>query len=313
MSYLNLINNFWKVDEVWQFDGTDTRLYFLLLKIANTVGWDDNTKTTSNSAAEFENTDSRLAGLVGVSINTFKNSQKKLIKSGLISVELGGKKYGNKSRYQILIANSGANSGAKLPPNSGAKPGAYNIKTKTKNNNIPPTPPKGFEKIESKLIELEKKLQEKDNQIKELEGKMPDTANPRKPQKPASPLNKQAREVFEDHYRDVFQSDYYWSAKDAGGMSSILNKLKHQRKEKGLDLTDEGVLFALKALLGSITEGWMFENFSVPNINSKFNEIVSNAKSKANGGKKTINNSTGVNEEFFRNVAEGIARGLTPD
>jgi hypothetical protein len=132
MSYIDLINNFWKIDELWQFDGTDTRLYFLLLKIANTVGWDDSSETTSNSAAAFENTDSRLAGLVGVSINTFKSSQKRLIKSGLINVELGGKKHGNKSRYQILIANSGANSGANSVPN--------NIKTKTKTKTKTPPP-----------------------------------------------------------------------------------------------------------------------------------------------------------------------------
>lgn len=50
-----------------------------------------------------------------------------------------------------------------------------------------------------------------------------------------------------------------------------------------MDVSDESILYALRYLLSSIKEGWIFENFSVSNINSKFNEIVSQAKSKQNG------------------------------
>lgn len=93
-------------------------------------------------------------------------------------------------------------------------------------------------------------------------------------------INKKARLAFEEHYRQVFGSEYYWTAKDAGAMSQLLQKLRFQREQKQMDVSDESVLYALRYLLSSIREGWIFENFSVTNINSKFNEIVSQAKSK---------------------------------
>ena len=94
-------------------------------------------------------------------------------------------------------------------------------------------------------------------------------------------LNIKARSLFETHYRQLFGSDYYWTAKDAGAMSQLLQKLKFQREQKQMDVAEDSILYALQYLLSSIKEGWIFENFSVTNINSKFNEIVSQAKKKA--------------------------------
>lgn len=45
-----------------------------------------------------------------------------------------------------------------------------------------------------------------------------------------------------------------------------------------MDVSDDSLLYALQYLLSSVKEGWIFENFSVTNINSKFNEIVAQAK-----------------------------------
>ena len=39
MTYIELINNFWFLDEDWQFTCCETRLYFYLLKTANRLGW----------------------------------------------------------------------------------------------------------------------------------------------------------------------------------------------------------------------------------------------------------------------------------
>ena len=111
-----------------------------------------------------------------------------------------------------------------------------NKENKLKEDNIPPTPPKG-------------------------EG-----------------VNSKARLLFENYFRETFSDSYYWTAKDAGAMSQLLNKLKFQRKQKKMDVSDDSLLYALQYLLSSVKEGWIFENFSVTNINSKFNEIVAQAK-----------------------------------
>ena len=118
-----------------------------------------------------------------------------------------------------------------------------NKKKDEEDNNIPPTPPKGGGKK---------------NKPKEI--------------------NSKARLLFEQHFRETFGADYYWTAKDAGAMSQLLNKLKFQREQKKMDVSDDSLLYALQYLLSSVKEGWIFENFSVTNINSKFNEIVAQAK-----------------------------------
>lgn len=118
-----------------------------------------------------------------------------------------------------------------------------------KEDNIPPTPPKGGGK----------------------KGK----SEPKE-------INSKARLLFEQHFRETFGANYYWTAKDAGAMSGLLKKLKFQREQKQLDTSDENVLYALHYLLSSVREGWIFDNFSVTNINSKFNEIVAQAKNGNN-------------------------------
>lgn len=99
-------------------------------------------------------------------------------------------------------------------------------------------------------------------------------------------INSKARKLFEEHFTSLFGEPYYWVAKDSGGMSQIIKKLKFQREQKGYTNTDDEVLNALKVFLGTITDGWLFQNFSVSNINSKFNEVISSAKEKNSNGKQ---------------------------
>lgn len=134
-----------------------------------------------------------------------------------------------------------------------------NKKKDNKNNNIPPTPPKG-------------------------EG-----------------INYKARLIFESHFRETFKDEYYWTAKDAGAMSGIIKKITYSREKKQLPVDDESLLSALKIFLSSIQEGWIYENFSAPNINSKFNEIVSSARKKneTNGRNKTSCSADSVPESRY--------------
>lgn len=87
-------------------------------------------------------------------------------------------------------------------------------------------------------------------------------------------LNARARDVFIEYYNSINENEYYWKAKDAGSMSSILNAIKNGRKRKGLDNSDDNVLNALRFLLESISDQWILSNLSVSIIFSKYNEIV---------------------------------------
>ena len=99
-------------------------------------------------------------------------------------------------------------------------------------------------------------------------------------------INSKARFLFEEYFKKTFSNSYYWTAKDAGSMSQLLQKLTFSRTQKNMPVDDDSVLYALQILLSSIKEGWIFENFSVTNINSKYNEIVSQAR-KGNPSLKT--------------------------
>lgn len=154
----------------------------------------------------------------------------------------------------------------------------------------------------------------KDKKVKN-EKKEEEILPPTPPKGGGDSLNSKARSLFEDYYRNVFQSDYYWTAKDAGSMAQIIKKLEYQRKQKNMEITDDAVLYALKYLLGSISEGWIYENFSVPNINSKFNELISQAKNgKSTGSIRTGGNnsygSAAANKEAGRQALDQLADAI---
>lgn len=305
MTYIELINNFWELDEDWQFTCCETRLYFYLLKTANRLGWVDS----------WTRSDAKVSSDVGVSVNSMKTARNRLVQAGLIEFKSGGNGQRDKTRYivrcQNLIPKLQPKHEPNLIPNREPKPQPYINKTKikTKNINIPPTPPKGVDKAKEKeLLEKEEALRVLEEELKKREAELGAQSDnpPSKPKKRPNPLNSEARKLFEERYQVLFSSSYYWSAKDAGNMSSLLKKLKFQREKKNLPIDDQGVLNALKYLLDSITDGWILENFSVTNINSKFNEIVSQimAKKQEHGNTKHTDGAKAREQQTDREIME---------
>lgn len=305
MTYIELINNFWELDEDWQFTCCETRLYFYLLKTANRLGWVDS----------WTRSDAKVSSDVGVSVNSMKTARNRLVQAGLIEFKSGGNGQRDKTRYivrcQNLIPKLQPKHEPNLIPNREPKPQPYINKTKikTKNINIPPTPPKGVDKAKEKeLLEKEEALRVLEEELKKREAELGTQSDnpPSKPKKRPNPLNSEARKLFEERYQALFSSNYYWSAKDAGNMSSLLKKLKFQREKKNLPIDDQGVLNALKYLLDSITDGWILENFSVTNINSKFNEIVSQimARKQEHGNTKHTDGAKAREQQTDREIME---------
>lgn len=305
MTYIELINNFWELDEDWQFTCCETRLYFYLLKTANRLGWVDS----------WTRSDAKVSSDVGVSVNSMKTARNRLVQAGLIEFKSGGNGQRDKTRYivrcQNLIPKLQPKHEPNLIPNHEPKPQPYINKTKikTKNINIPPTPPKGVDKAKEKeLLEKEEALRVLEEELKKREAELGAQSDnpPSKPKKRPNPLNSEARKLFEERYQVLFSSSYYWSAKDAGNMSSLLKKLKFQREKKNLPIDDQGVLNALKYLLDSITDGWILENFSVTNINSKFNEIVSQimARKQEHGNTKHTDGAKAREQQTDREIME---------
>ena len=102
MTYIELINNFWELDEDWQFTCCETRLYFYLLKTANRLGWVDS----------WTRSDAKVSSDVGVSVNSMKTARNRLVQAGLIECKQGNGR-GNKSTYSIKGVQKGMQN---IPP-----------------------------------------------------------------------------------------------------------------------------------------------------------------------------------------------------
>lgn len=95
-------------------------------------------------------------------------------------------------------------------------------------------------------------------------------SKPKQKRNKSSTLNGKARNLFEDYYLKTFNTPYYWSGKDAGAMKGLLQKLSFTMQE---GTSEDELLEELSIFLSAVKEGWIFENMSVTNLNSKFNEI----------------------------------------
>jgi len=109
------------------------------------------------------------------------------------------------------------------------------------------------------------------------------------------PLNQRARLCFEEVYRRLYNAEYYWSAKDAGQMTQLLNKIRFSREKRATPLPtdDNSLISALQQFLTSINKDWISNNFSVSMIASHYNEIISELRNtRKNGRQKSTDSAT---------------------
>ena len=135
MTYIELINKFWSLDEDWEFTCCETRLYFYLLKTANRLGWVDS----------WTRSDTKVSSDVGVSVNSMKSARNRLVQAGLITFKSGGKGQRNKTRYQISYQNLTP----KVEPKVEPKPLQYNVRAldKDKDKDLNKESPNGDKKV----------------------------------------------------------------------------------------------------------------------------------------------------------------------
>ena len=134
-----------------------------------------------------------------------------------------------------------------------------------------------------------------------------------KPKKEPTLISK-ARYAFEAYFRESFDTEYYWTAKDAKNMKDLLKKISFARASKNMSTDDDSLVEGMKALLDSIGNNFVLENFTVPIINSQYNAIVAQAraaKNKSNG--KSRNNNQSEAEQRMQDAAERAARLLAED
>lgn len=88
----------------------------------------------------------------------------------------------------------------------------------------------------------------------------------------------QGRNIFEAYFEKKTGEKYYWKAADGAQMKRLISQLKFSRESRDLPTTDDDLLAALQVFLDKINDNWMLANLSVPNISSKYNELVAQAR-----------------------------------
>ena len=128
-------------------------------------------------------------------------------------------------------------------------------------------------------------------------------------------LQHRCRLYYEKVYQQTKGLDYYYAAKDANALKSILQKIQYLMTEDEKD--DENKLYAaytafINAIFyGSHVDEWIKDNSSLTIINSKFNEIYNQIK---NGhGKQSTNRSGKGNARISADYVQKVMReaGLT--
>lgn len=122
-----------------------------------------------------------------------------------------------------------------------------------------------------------------------------------------------AREIFEKYYLELYESNYYWQAKDAVAMKRLLQKITFGRsnRSKPLPCDDDSLLEALDVFLRMINKSWLMNNFSVNKIDGQYNEIVSEIKNNKNNGTLPTTNqktSTALLADQAANILNDIAK-----
>ena len=90
MNYIELINNFWKIDHDFKFSSLETALYFRLLSKANSTCWQE----------EFVYTNARLMEELDCSVSKLRHARDRLLKAGLFTYVSGNKS--TPGKYSLL-------------------------------------------------------------------------------------------------------------------------------------------------------------------------------------------------------------------
>lgn len=219
-----------------------------------------------------------LSDAIGVSVMKVRTCLKRLEETGEITIKTTNK-------YSIITI---CKYGSYQPQNSDTNKQVTNkqqtdnkqitIKQQSNNNNII------NKEINNNIYSLSN---EREHEKEIVEEKPKKTTKGKK--KDVDPYFAPLKETFMNFYSLLFQSEYYWEAKDSVAIKAISKKLQKAAKDKSLEDAPENIAVNFKILLENITDKWILDRLSPNLINAKYNEIVSNIKNTKKHGRNSEN------------------------
>lgn len=319
MNYIEMIKIFWRCDSERLINPTDTRLYYLLVELCNSLGWKQ----------PFGQSDRFLAMKVGVSVNTLRDSKQRLQQLHLIDFtvpEKASKGIEGQTRYWFpTVSNNDTVKRATISKNDTVRKQTVStndtVKKETVSNNdtvqkatvsgtVSETVSTTVSNIDTDIDTNDKLNKTKLNNTEaKASGTVQDdelSSSSKKKEKKGSAQKKKKEsegdgtphwtalvKVWFDFNEAKLDFSPSFVGQDPRSLKNICEKLQKRSVQKGYEWSEQNAIGALTAFLThAITDKWLKENFLLPNIDRQFDKIISNAASKQN-----INNTA---EAFSR-------------
>ena len=93
-------------------------------------------------------------------------------------------------------------------------------------------------------------------------------------------LFNELKKTFLEFYKLKTENEYYFTAKDANNLKQLGRKLFHSIRNKGDTPSIQDAVSALSYIMQHHNDKWIDANFSIPILNSKYNEIISGIKQR---------------------------------
>lgn len=103
--------------------------------------------------------------------------------------------------------------------------------------------------------------------------------------------------IFIQRYKDKTGLKYSWSAKDATATKNLANQIRSSITDKNGECSDQNILETWEFMLGHLPEWYEKNGFEPAVINSKYNSIIQQIKSK-----------NGSDDDFDKQIEESLRR-----
>ena len=277
MNYIDQINVFWLLDTEHLFNGNESRLYFYLLKLSNSLYWKN----------PFTNADGYTASMVGISVNTLKTARNRLQQAGLIKFKTGGNGARDKCVYELLeaskilgkVSNPDTLSAESLTP--------YQHPNRQNTDDINKHKPK----------------KTKPEQTSETNVSAPASASSSKNRK------KNKEEETTDYWqalvdiwfafnREFLKIEPSFKGSDPRDLKGIVEILKKRAVASGYEWSEKQATDTLTAFLHhSFKDTWLQQNFLLSNLLKQFDKIVTPRNGQTNNNNRQ-QDLTGIKSEL---------------
>ena len=271
VNYSKLLNAFWEKRIVCTLTSCEADMYYYLLKQCDLGNWANPFKLPTKKC-EIE---------LDFTRKTISNVRNSLQQKGFISFK-PSRVRGEVAEYEIVGLDAFLEE-TQTETQMGTQTETQTKEKEKEKESIPPIPP-NKEKEKEKEKCLNRQLCSNEHSLAPMRASVR-----KKPEKDYTTCHK-GRLIFEAFYLELYGEPYYWQAKDAKAMNSILRKIAFARSHRAapLPVDDESLLKAWEEFLQRIDKAWIMNNFSVNKIDSQYNEIISeikNHQSSTNNGK----------------------------